>query len=260
MPLTVVGKNMVAGLLQDANFTYKTFYFDLEGNIRRSTANPEIILRQKPPFSHPFLQKVLNLVVFNPQSHPALGAHFKDLFDPIPLETLAFACTMTHFALANLLKDKRGEFSGDEYSRIFVEYLELLKEFEGEEPEECQRLLTELLTEGKKNLGNLDKYVRGGNKAIGRGLSQDDLQKELSMMAQIHPSPHGAPGMAIATVIGSHGSAIANSGNISQNSALAPGYGIQYAAAYGYSAGVPPMHYVGPQGPSHQNLPLNPPK
>ncbi|KIJ52711.1 hypothetical protein M422DRAFT_242601 [Sphaerobolus stellatus SS14] len=74
--------------------------------ICHSATNPDVILRQKPPFSHPFLQKVLSLVAVNPQSRPALDAHFPDAFDPICLKTLAFVCTMTHFALANLLKEK----------------------------------------------------------------------------------------------------------------------------------------------------------
>ncbi|KIJ33338.1 hypothetical protein M422DRAFT_264730 [Sphaerobolus stellatus SS14] len=118
----------------------------------------EVILHQKPPFRHPFLQKVLSLIAFNPQSRPALDARFPDAFDPIRLKTLAFVCTMTHFALANLLKEKRQEFSADEYFLVYVDYLEM--DFQAEEPEEFENHLMITLADGKINLGNAEKAIR----------------------------------------------------------------------------------------------------
>ncbi|KIJ42614.1 hypothetical protein M422DRAFT_254053 [Sphaerobolus stellatus SS14] len=154
--------------------------------ICRSATNPDIILRQKPPFSHPFLQKVLSLVAFNPQSRPALDARFPDAFDPIRLKTLAFVCTMTHFALANLLKEKRQEFNADEYFLVYVDYLEM--DFQAEEPEEFENHLIITLADGKINLGNAEKVI---------------------------PQPNQDPqGMAVAAVLAPHGSATAAVGNI----------------------------------------------
>ncbi|KIJ24061.1 hypothetical protein M422DRAFT_275241 [Sphaerobolus stellatus SS14] len=144
-----------------------------------------VILRQKSPFSHPFLQKVLSLVAFNPQSRLALDARFPDAFDAIRLKTLVFVCTMTHFALANLLKEKRQEFSTDEYFLVYVDYLEM--DFQAEEPEEFENRLMITLADGKINLGNAEKVI---------------------------PQPSQVPqGMAVAAVLAPHGSATAAVGN-----------------------------------------------
>ncbi|KIJ48021.1 hypothetical protein M422DRAFT_248172 [Sphaerobolus stellatus SS14] len=111
--------------------------------ISRSATNPDVILRQKPSFSHPFLQKVLSLVAFNPQSRPALDAHFPDAFDPIRLKTLAFVCTMM--------------------------------DFQAEEPEEFENHLMIMLADSKINLGNAEKVIR--KKKQTAGLSGDALKK-----------------------------------------------------------------------------------
>ncbi|KIJ50069.1 hypothetical protein M422DRAFT_245871 [Sphaerobolus stellatus SS14] len=110
----------------------------------------------------------------------------KDAFDPIRLKTLAFVCTMTHFALANLLKEKRQEFSADEYFLVYVDYLEM--DFQAEEPEEFENRLMITLADGKINLGNAEKVI---------------------------PQPSQVPqGMAVAAVLAPHGSATAAVGNI----------------------------------------------
>ncbi|KIJ47028.1 hypothetical protein M422DRAFT_249336 [Sphaerobolus stellatus SS14] len=188
-------------------------------------SNPDVILHQKPPFSHPFLQKVLSLVTFNPQSHPALGAHIPDAFDPLRLETLAFVCTMTHFALANLLKEKQQEFSADEYFLVYVDYLEMLKDFQAEEPEGFENHLMIMLAD----------VIR--KKKQTAGLSGDALMKELSMMTAAQPS-QVPQGMVVAAVLALHGSATATIGNISQAMALLPAYGVPNLAPYGYPPGV----------------------
>ncbi|KIJ37829.1 hypothetical protein M422DRAFT_259699 [Sphaerobolus stellatus SS14] len=201
--------------------------------ICHSATNPDVILRQKPPFSHPFLQKVLSLIAFNPQSRSALGAHFPDSFDPLRLETLAFVCTMTHFALANLLKEKQQELSADEYFLVYVDYLEII------------------------NLGNTEKVIH--KKKQTAGLSGDALRKELSMMMAAQPS-QVPQGMAVAAVLAPHGSTTAAIGNISQTMAPLPAYGVPYLVSYGYSPGVPPFHFVIPQGPLQPNIAHNPSK
>ena len=53
----------------------------------------------------------------------------------------------THFALANLLKEKWQEFSADEYFLVYVDYLEM--DFQAEEPEEFENHLMITLADGK---------------------------------------------------------------------------------------------------------------
>jgi hypothetical protein len=55
----------------------------------------------------------------------------------------------THFALANLLKEKRQEFSAYEYFLVYIDYLEMLKDFQVEEPEEFENRLMIMLADGK---------------------------------------------------------------------------------------------------------------
>ncbi|KIJ49980.1 hypothetical protein M422DRAFT_246351 [Sphaerobolus stellatus SS14] len=203
--------------------------------------------RSLPSAIH-FLQKVLSLVAFNSQSCPALGAHFPDAFNPLCLETLAFVCTMTHFALVNLLKEKQQEFSTDEYFLIYIDYLEMSKDFRAEEPEEFENCLMIMLADSKES--NLQEEKTAG-------LSGDALKKELSMMATAQPS-QVLQGMAIAVVLAPHGSATATIGNISQATVPLPAYGVPYPAPYGYPPGAPPFHFVIPQGPSQPNVTYDP--
>ncbi|KIJ43667.1 hypothetical protein M422DRAFT_252908 [Sphaerobolus stellatus SS14] len=153
----------------------------------------------------------------------------KDAFDPLCLETLAFVCTMTHFALANLLKEKQQEFSADEYFLIYIDYLEMLKDFQAEEPEEFENRLMIMLADGKKNLGNAEKVIL--KKKQTAGLSGDTLKKELSMMTAAQPS-QVPQGMAVAAVLAPHGSTTAAIGNISQPTAPLPAFGVPYPAPY----------------------------
>ncbi|KIJ31866.1 hypothetical protein M422DRAFT_266348 [Sphaerobolus stellatus SS14] len=253
--ITPIGENMVAGLLEYGNLTYKTVYFDANGNVRRATKNPDIILRQRPPFSHPFLQTVINTVIFNSQNRPALGARFPDTFDPMPLETVAFACTMAHFSLKNLLVRKRREFSGDEYGHIFSDYLDMLREFKREEPQACEEVLVQLLDEANKNLGaSADTFIQK-KKPVGRGLDEAALSLE-RLMAQ---------------AAGPQASATAVNVNVNQNPAPFAPYGVPFHGSYGlgYPPGGPSVHYMGlPQGqnlsqhftPNAPNPPQNAPK
>ncbi|KIJ29619.1 hypothetical protein M422DRAFT_268964 [Sphaerobolus stellatus SS14] len=202
---------------------------------------------------HLFLQKALSLVAFNPQSRPAHGARFPDAFDPLCLETLAF----TYFALANLVKEKRQEFSAYEYFLVYVDYLEMLKDFQAEEPEEFENHLMIMLADGKKNLGNMEKVIR--KKKQTAGFSGNALKKELSMMMAAQPS-QVPQGMALAAVLAPHDSTTAAIGNISQAMVPLPAYRVPYPAPYGYPPGAQPCHFAIPQGPSQPNLAHNPSK
>ncbi|KIJ26613.1 hypothetical protein M422DRAFT_272307 [Sphaerobolus stellatus SS14] len=144
----------------------------------------------------------------------------------------------TYFALANLIKEKRQEFSAYEYFLVYVDYLEMLKDFQAEEPEKFENSLMIMLADGKKNLGNTEKVIR--KKKQTAGFSGDALKKELSMMTAAQPS-QVPQGMALAAVLAPHGSTTAAIGNISQAMVPLPAYRVPYSAPYGYPPGAPPF-------------------
>ncbi|KIJ48610.1 hypothetical protein M422DRAFT_247461 [Sphaerobolus stellatus SS14] len=265
MPLTPVGQNMIKELLKDGNLTWKAVIFDDQGFIQYTATEPKLPLCMKPMFGHPFLQTVLDIVLFNPENRPALAARFKEAFDPIPLETVAYACTMAHFTLSCVLKSalrqKKDSFNGDTYAPIFAVYLEMLQEFMDDEPEECEQVLAGMLAAGRKTLGECEEAAlvkKKKNRAAGfSGLSEDAFNKEVSMM-------HGrstplVAGVAIATAVGNNTSASVSNTNIIPMQM--PHYGAPYGMPYGYpqpSTMNSALQYTVPQPPTAtmpRNLP-----
>ncbi|KIJ24562.1 hypothetical protein M422DRAFT_274629 [Sphaerobolus stellatus SS14] len=85
-------------------------------------------------FGRKFIQEILDHFIFNLNARPALGARFEGTFDPTTLLTVALACTLAHYVLKNLIRNKKrgGEFSGDAYAPISVQDLKMLEDFEEE--------------------------------------------------------------------------------------------------------------------------------
>ncbi|KIJ48971.1 hypothetical protein M422DRAFT_247345 [Sphaerobolus stellatus SS14] len=103
---------MIEQLLKEGNLTWKAVLFDDQGCIRYSSTDSNVLMRLRPMFGHPFLSEVFNLAIFNSATPTILPARFKDSLDPLPLLTLAYACTLTHCALKSVLKDRRDTFTG----------------------------------------------------------------------------------------------------------------------------------------------------
>ncbi|KIJ24791.1 hypothetical protein M422DRAFT_274348 [Sphaerobolus stellatus SS14] len=192
-------------------------------------------------------------------------AHEAEL-DPLPSEAVAFACTVAHCGLRNLVKEKREDFSGEVYSPIYSDYRDLLQDFERESPNEYEEVLAAMLNRARTNLGHVQGPVRSGRRSRTGGLSslsEEAFNVELRIHGTTTTPPSHVPiptTMTIAAVVGSHGSVAAAHGHVTQNAPPFATYGMPFQAPYMYSSGPQPtMQYTMPQ-PSHpsQQFPQNP--
>ncbi|KIJ50673.1 hypothetical protein M422DRAFT_44355 [Sphaerobolus stellatus SS14] len=220
-PLSPKSRNMVRDLLIDGTFTYETVFFDANGNILRHSSDPNLLMCQKPAFSHPFIKTIVDRVIF--KGRPAPAKHDPGKFNPIPLETIAYACTMGYFALKNVLAEDRIVFSGEDYSPIFDGFVEDPKVFED--------LRSKLSQPTKAKIDDSNGHSAAGTmNGMTRSLSDADIAAELEKRQQIAPQ---------ITVQGSHNVAISTS--IHSNSSIsAPVSGIPLNHGYPH----PPQYHV----------------
>ncbi|KIJ47717.1 hypothetical protein M422DRAFT_66486 [Sphaerobolus stellatus SS14] len=182
-PLSEVSQRKVEGLLLDGSFTYDTVFFESDGSIMRHSLDQNLLMRQGPPFFHPFLRKIIRSVVY--KGRPSLYQISPESFQTIPLETIAYACTLGNFCLKSLLSnDRRLEFCAGDYAPIFNETVLALQNFQCNDPkkfEELQRKFGERSTEAEEM-----KAVTGTMKGVTRVLSDADIALELENRNRAH--------------------------------------------------------------------------
>lgn len=253
---------MLSGLLSDANLIFPNVYFDSNGRVLCSADNSQIILREEPPFGHHFLNRIINLFVFT--GRPSMATVAPERFNPMPLEMLAFAATMAHFALKNINARTRQPFCSEDYAREFDEYLDRAREYSDNEPEACLTLQVKLWEDHyMKTKGRMPEVTSRARKST-KGLSKADVAAQLAKLRPQPGPPHIASASASASSsVGPHGapSATAQSSSLGVPGQAAPHtqYMMHYPVPYGYPAphgygpgGMPQQDWSGPPHPPPQ--------
>ncbi|KAF8587103.1 hypothetical protein K439DRAFT_1614539 [Ramaria rubella] len=149
-----------------------------------SYCSNNIILHKEPPFSHPILCQVINMLAF--QGHPPIVSVAPNLFNPVPLPLIAFTCTLVHFALnhygprAN--SNRCMKYSADDYNPTF-------------HPDLCATAQHKFWDEGRVAAKIPDDTLLDSIQVCGR-LSEATLVTELKVQqppVQPEPEPHFVP-------------------------------------------------------------------
>ncbi|KIJ52865.1 hypothetical protein M422DRAFT_43138 [Sphaerobolus stellatus SS14] len=277
-PLSLKSQNTVKDLLIGGTFTYEAVFFDSVGNVVRHSADPNILLRKKP-FHHPFLKTIIDAILF--KGRPAPAKHDPVRFNPIPLETIAYACTLVrdhsffqgYFTLKNLLSDNRIVFSGEDYAPVFEGFVSALNTYQINEPGSFEALRFKLSERPRKAKYNETNEITGAAimQGMTRSLSDANIEAELEKRQQMtsNITVQRSSNIAIATATQSTSTVNATvnvppSGAPIQHGYLHPHYPAPYQVSFGFQGGPPPpMVYPPPPGlgsgpsgtgptPSHQ--------
>ncbi|KIJ43043.1 hypothetical protein M422DRAFT_253832 [Sphaerobolus stellatus SS14] len=195
-------------------------------------------MHQKPPFSHPFIKTVIDVIVF--KGRPAPAKHDPGKFNPIPLETIAYACTMGYFALKNVLAEDRSVFAGEDYAPIFDGFVSALNTFQVEDPKLFEDLRLKLSKPRKANIADNGHSAAGTMNGMTRSLSDADIAAELERRRQIAPqiTVQGSQNVAISTSIQSNSSISAPVTGIPLHHGYPhPHYPTPYPVPYQYHGG-----------------------
>ncbi|KAF8573509.1 hypothetical protein K439DRAFT_1625032 [Ramaria rubella] len=183
-------------LLEDGNLIYPKVYFHEHGAIWCSQWNREyIILHKEPPFSHPILTQVVNMLAF--QGHPLIVLVALDLFNLIPLPQLLLHVpfTLAHY-VPGADSTKCMKFLADDYHPVYQKYTDALRKFKQYPLDICATTQRRFWDEGRvaakiPDEESLDTIT------FSRGMSEATIVAELAQLQQPplppQPEPHFMP-------------------------------------------------------------------